>query len=60
MERSTLENRPVEDYRSNDRRRCRGGKLLTFGDEKTCVNCGWIAPASQIASPYRMILLGRL
>lgn len=49
----------MEDYR-NDCKRCRGGKVLTFGDERTCINCGWVAPTSQIINPYRELLLKRI
>ena len=50
----------MEDHHPNDCKRCFGGKVLTFGDERTCINCGWVAPASQTVSPYSKILLRRL
>lgn len=40
--------------------RCIGGKLLAFGDEVQCLNCGWLAPTVEPESPYRRLTLAQL
>lgn len=39
--------------------RCIGGKLMAFGDEVTCINCGWSAPVPDPVSPYRRLVLAQ-